>query len=163
MSLEIIETVGKSEKTNLIIYRVKTQCCCCGREMIVAMREDICNDYENYNTETWCGDCAISEGKVTKKILKKLPGDFYMSVSYVPEESHKGEKPSTYQDYLKTDHWKRVRQEAVERAGNRCQLCNKPGTLHVHHRTYENIGDERPNDLIALCGYCHAKFHDKLG
>jgi hypothetical protein len=27
--------------------------------------------------------------------------------------------------------------------------------LEVHHRTYERVGREDDNDLIALCCYCH--------
>lgn len=67
-----------------------------------------------------------------------------------------------YAEYLKTEHWKVYRNEALERAGNRCQLCNSAGLLHVHHNTYERRGQELPRDLIALCANCHAKFHDKL-
>jgi 5-methylcytosine-specific restriction endonuclease McrA len=67
-----------------------------------------------------------------------------------------------YREYLKTKHWQRVRTGAVRRAKSRCQLCNEPGQLHVHHRTYERLGAERNSDLIALCEDCHAKFHAKL-
>lgn len=70
-----------------------------------------------------------------------------------------------YKEYhkrvLKGSHWKSLKLQAIHRAGNRCQLCNAKGRLHVHHRTYENIGNESLNDLIVLCNDCHEKFHDK--
>jgi hypothetical protein len=67
-----------------------------------------------------------------------------------------------YSLYLQTPHWQAMRQATWERCGNRCQLCNSQDGLHVHHRTYENLGRENPEDLIVLCSKCHAKFHDKL-
>ena len=32
----------------------------------------------------------------------------------------------------------------------------------MHHRTYDNLGDEEPEDLVVLCRKCHATFHGKL-
>lgn len=31
--------------------------------------------------------------------------------------------------------------------------------LEVHHLTYERLGCEAPDDLLVLCGRCHATFH----
>jgi len=67
----------------------------------------------------------------------------------------------TYAEYLQSDHWKQFAAEAKERAGNRCQLCNADGELHTHHRTYDRLGEELPEDVVVLCADCHAKFHDK--
>jgi hypothetical protein len=162
MDLSIIEIIRKSPKTGQTIFRVKTKCFCCGEEMVVAMCEEIYADYKKYLSETWCQDCAVTKGKVSEREVRETNGRFYLSLLYVPEKSHKGDKPIDYHKYLQTEHWQKVRQAAIERAGARCQLCNKPGILHVHHRTYENVGNEQPEDLIALCAHCHAKFHDKL-
>jgi hypothetical protein len=65
----------------------------------------------------------------------------------------------TYQAYLASPHWKEVRQQAIERAGGSCMLCNRNGTLHVHHRTYERLGAEEPMDIIVLCASHHRQFH----
>ena len=65
----------------------------------------------------------------------------------------------SYQEYLSTPHWKRVRKEALKRAGYKCQLCNSESPLHVHHRTYERLGYEEPGDIIALCAKHHKQFH----
>ena len=67
-----------------------------------------------------------------------------------------------YQEYLQSDYWKLFASEAKERVGNRCQLCNSEGSLHVHHRTYERLGEELPDDVTVLCADCHARFHDKI-
>ena len=67
-----------------------------------------------------------------------------------------------YQEYLQTDHWQETRKRALKRAGFKCQLCSSNGKLHVHHRTYENLGNENNADLIVLCETCHGKFHNKV-
>lgn len=43
-------------------------------------------------------------------------------------------------------------------SGGRCRLCNEGGldvVLTMHHRTYERLGAELPDDLTCLCGVCH--------
>lgn len=65
-----------------------------------------------------------------------------------------------YADYLKTDHWQRMRQEALARCGHKCMVCGARAGLEVHHNTYERRGHELPQDLIVLCRTCHQTFHD---
>jgi 5-methylcytosine-specific restriction endonuclease McrA len=65
-----------------------------------------------------------------------------------------------YEDYLQTLHWQELRRVVLSQAGNRCQVCNDgDGILDVHHRTYENLGDEREGDVVVLCRSCHDLFH----
>jgi 5-methylcytosine-specific restriction endonuclease McrA len=69
-----------------------------------------------------------------------------------------------YKEYISSDEWKEKSKHAKEKAEWKCQLCNKSGTnktLHTHHRTYENLGNEKDGDLIVLCQSCHEKFHRK--
>ena len=67
----------------------------------------------------------------------------------------------SYPEYLKTDHWQNVRRAALKRAKYRCQVCNtNQSVLHVHHRTYENRGQELARDVIVLCETCHRTFHE---
>lgn len=69
-----------------------------------------------------------------------------------------------YPEYLESEHWKALAQKARARAGYRCQLCNKNGLLHVHHRTYENRGRTGEcGDLVVLCEGCHKHFHNITG
>ena len=69
----------------------------------------------------------------------------------------------SYKEYLKSDHWKKIRERALRASRYKCQLCNKANTiLDVHHRTYERRGREFRKDVIVLCRSCHVKFHDKL-
>lgn len=61
-----------------------------------------------------------------------------------------------YVAYLRTVHWQQVREDALARAGFRCQKCRRGDrTLDVHHINYDNRGDEAPEDLVVLCRGCH--------
>ena len=64
-----------------------------------------------------------------------------------------------YQAYLRSDAWRRRREHALTWADHRCQVCNSPHDLVVHHRTYESIGHEDLADLTVLCSECHDIFH----
>ena len=66
---------------------------------------------------------------------------------------------AAYQAYLRSPGWRAKREWALERADNRCQVCNGNDRLEVHHRTYENLGAERPGDLTVLCHECHGLYH----
>lgn len=86
-------------------------------------------------------------------------GAFGLAVEYILSNPR-----IDYHVYITSDEWKAKAKAAKQRAGNRCQLCNKSKDeiqLHAHHRTYERLGHEEDSDLIVLCANCHAKFHDK--
>lgn len=67
-----------------------------------------------------------------------------------------------YDDYIRSAKWRKRAQVAKVAAGHRCQICYTPeseAVLHTHHRTYRNLGNEKPEDLIVLCEDCHFLFH----
>lgn len=64
-------------------------------------------------------------------------------------------KALPYRDYLKTDWWGWKRDKAIRRAHGDCELCQERAAKDVHHVTYERLGCERPDDLVALCRRCH--------
>lgn len=63
-----------------------------------------------------------------------------------------------YQEYLKSDHWKKISRQAIG-IKKRCQQCAFPYELNVHHQNYERLGRELITDLIVLCRACHARHH----
>ena len=65
-----------------------------------------------------------------------------------------------YQVYLQGEQWQAIRRRALARAKYKCLVCSSPFHLHVHHKTYSNVGDELPDDLCVLCSDCHRKVHD---
>lgn len=79
-------------------------------------------------------------------------------------ESVEFHRTMPYAEYLLSEHWKFVRALALERDDNKCRLCGIREGLQVHHSSYDNRGNEDQylNDLITLCGNCHATFHGKI-
>lgn len=72
--------------------------------------------------------------------------------------------------YLFSGHWREFRASVLEvqraRLGrNVCERCPEDANekitdeLHVHHRTYERLGEERLDDVEILCEACHDKEH----
>ena len=68
-------------------------------------------------------------------------------------------KAKNYAKYIASPEWKSKSKEIKKDFGDRCRLCNRKGILHTHHRTYERLGIEHPEDLIPLCEKCHDSFH----
>ena len=78
-----------------------------------------------------------------------------------------------YSDYLKTEHWRNLRELSFQKAQGICKCCKKPlsNNFICHHKTYWRIGRERINhrflrdDVIAVCPHCHngeSKNHERL-
>lgn len=63
--------------------------------------------------------------------------------------------------YLRSKEWARKRHEAIVRARWRCEVCGRwsfdEQDYQVHHKTYEHFGDERPEELMAMCRRCHRR------
>jgi hypothetical protein len=64
-----------------------------------------------------------------------------------------------YATYIASHRWRtneaRLRELAF--AQGKCRLCAARTSLEVHHRDYDNLGNERDGDLVALCNDCHRK------
>lgn len=77
-----------------------------------------------------------------------------------------------YATYMKSGAWyeRRRQWEAGEKArlqqGNILCAgeCGKEWTLadHLHHRTYDRLGNEAHEDLWAMCENCHYRLHEVL-
>ena len=69
-----------------------------------------------------------------------------------------------YLAYLRSARWSGIpygkRHQALVRADFRCQIpgCARPA-IQVHHWTYKRLGDEAPEDLCAVCLWCHKRLH----
>lgn len=73
---------------------------------------------------------------------------------------------NSYQEYLRSDEWKKKRDRIIERDGF-CLICSSTKKLRVHHNTYDRCDwingecNELQKDLITICDQCHKKFHNK--
>lgn len=68
-------------------------------------------------------------------------------------------KPINYYEYLESPAWRDRANAAIARSGGKCQLCGGRRGLAAHHNSYKNLGNEPPEDLVALCRRCHEAFH----
>jgi hypothetical protein len=73
----------------------------------------------------------------------------------------------TYSDYLKTDHWKLTRSNALLR-NPECVFCDSATHLQVHHKTYSHndvsiLFGEEPKNLYVVCASCHRLLHYYFG
>jgi hypothetical protein len=70
-----------------------------------------------------------------------------------------GNRRVDYYEYIASPEWHAKAEAAKARVGYRCQLCNSGrddgAVLDAHHRTYERLGHERPEDITVLCHECH--------
>ena len=64
-----------------------------------------------------------------------------------------------YQEYLKSEHWRKTRARKLEESGNCCEKCPAKHMLSVHHLTYERLWKELMTDLEVLCDVCHKTAH----
>lgn len=78
-----------------------------------------------------------------------------------------------YEQYLRSPGWRVRRAAALKRCGGRCEDCARErewaggsGSGHlvwpaveIHHLTYERVGNELPDDLVALCERHHRARH----
>ena len=74
-----------------------------------------------------------------------------------------------YKDYLKTDHWQKLRKEKIKKVKD-CEICGTKNTiLDVHHKRYKDWRGEsylfrEPKGVLkVLCRDCHFLFHNLFG
>ena len=63
-----------------------------------------------------------------------------------------------YKTYIESEEW----QERSRNFLNKyplCEFCGIEKSNQVHHKTYENIGNETDKDLTAVCDICHSHIH----
>lgn len=73
-----------------------------------------------------------------------------------------GYRNMPYKVYLKTEHWEETKEHMLEKYNHKCALCDRTDNLQVHHKTYDNKGEEKEDDLIVLCPICHMKEHTRI-
>jgi hypothetical protein len=145
-------------------YEINFPCRKCGKNITAKSISDL-EHYralmkDAYNLDKYpgvqcdpCHDAYINEIRTSRN----YEGDWG---SYFEQKTAEFQS-MPYAEYLKTPEWNDTRKHALKRAGYRCQTCNDAAPLDVHHRTYERLGRERINDIIALCRRCHKKFHSE--
>ena len=69
-----------------------------------------------------------------------------------------------YKKYIKSQEWKEKRQAKLETCDFKCECeggCVREAT-QIHHLHYDTLGNERIEDLQALCAKCHMSKSSKV-
>jgi len=72
-----------------------------------------------------------------------------------------------YNNYLQSPEWEARRRNALRSADNCCERCRaissrKVPAVEVHHLHYRTLGEEEPEDIAAVCAWCHREIHAKV-
>jgi hypothetical protein len=68
----------------------------------------------------------------------------------------------TYEAYLQSGRWAGARISYTEAGLPQCCVICGRQDFHLHHRSYEFLGDEPPFHLVALCEDHHYEVHKLL-
>ena len=99
-----------------------------------------------------------------KQQITKEDWQFYWTNQNARSGYDCGFRPETdddstfYASYLRSVRWKRFRAVVLILAGGRCADCGE-NAEHVHHLTYARLGNERLEDVVPLCRFCHENRH----
>ena len=82
---------------------------------------------------------------------------------FTVEELRRIYEEQGYDKYRETKHWRGVVARTLARDKFACRLnVSHTQKLAVHHRTYENIGCEKDEDVFTMCETCHSNQHFRL-
>lgn len=101
-----------------------------------------------------------SKKKRSKRKKKNPVSKHILTYEISPETFGNGRQ--IYYKYIQSDRWKEVRKKMFDRYGRKCQSCDNRGNLHIHHKTYRNLCNERWSDLEILCARCHMAVHEAM-
>lgn len=153
---------------------------CCANQSLIDIRFEQAN--KTVVQRTACTNCKALIGGAKKKWADFAALRFYSQESYKEHEEKKSLSHKKlfnhiqalqdnfrrdqqenwwqkYQEHLKSDRWKIIRNLVLKRESSICQGCKQAEAVHIHHLTYENMGDELLFQLVALCLKCHQKLH----
>lgn len=96
--------------------------------------------------------------KISNEIKQKQPKN-----TPAPEKNKTTKRQKRYQTYMSSDAWRQKRLLVLERDLHKCTARMKGCTIkanHVHHVSYEFLGDEPLWDLQSVCVNCHRRIHN---
>lgn len=134
------------------------------------------DDWSIYRAHSMIGKAVVNDWYVdaVEAMIEKEESDIEKmvneSMDSLNECLKRDDEMSKYHDYIKSDAWKRKRQEYyssnlyknLKGSGKwNCYCCeshDKP--LDLHHKTYKRLGNENiAVDLIPVCRDCHQEIH----
>lgn len=113
---------------------------------------EYCDDCGNFSEYGYTG-CGL------KKAIERYGSAMVDAARHESTAPIRDKRPN-YREYIQSAEWFSKRNAAILRADGKCQIsgCDRDAE-QVHHRHYLNLGNERDEDLMAVCRDCHEKIH----
>lgn len=144
-------TIDNKNQERLRLHR---QCLNCGgcvdRTKPLSFKkysQEIRFEFSYYNYENW---------------IEEKNAEFANLWESVKELNRDTSKFTKYSNYIQSEDWKLKRSEVLLRDNNLCQVCKKDAAEEVHHITYDNLFNEKLEDLLSVCKICHKEIHSQL-
>jgi hypothetical protein len=67
----------------------------------------------------------------------------------------------SYDAYLASAHWRRVRRRIERAVPARCVVCGTTRRVELHHRHYFSLGNEGPDAVEWRCRKHHLQAHGR--
>ena len=90
-----------------------------------------------------------------------FPARWFLPPSKKPKLTLRQKRQIEYRKYLNSGHWQEKRVLIRERSEGYCECCGDMEMYAVHHLTYERLGCERLDDLLAVCFNCHNRLYEE--
>ena len=97
------------------------------------------------------------------EVAKKISDELKPPAPPKRPENQSTKRQKQYQTYMSSDAWRQKRLLVLERDLHKCTARMKGCTIkadHVHHVSYEFLGDEPLWDLQSVCVNCHRRIHN---
>ncbi|MCW0520628.1 HNH endonuclease [Riemerella anatipestifer] len=88
--------------------------------------------------------------------IENVNFDYKLSKEDVDENNFRISNFGKLQEHYASEKYRNIRKKALIRDNYQCQICKKDAE-EVHHLTYENIPNEKVEDLQSLCSKCHVE------
>ncbi|APX99464.1 HNH endonuclease [Lacinutrix venerupis] len=138
------------------LINVMTKCTKCDKFLKAHKHRDV--DLSNLNSKN------LEEGFEYQDRLKEIRILFAKKINELRLEQKKLTNEWSiqqwYYGYLQSNIWKKKREWVLKNVDYKCERCGKKALL-VHHKTYDRVGYENPEDLMAVCKSCHGKEHSE--
>jgi hypothetical protein len=98
---------------------------------------------------------------IDKKFFKTTKVKSKVKKTTAKPKKRKRKLSKEYLDYINGEKWAAIKLDLYHIRGRKCEVCQSTKTVDVHHKTYKNLFNEEPEDLILLCRYHHNMVHKK--
>lgn len=150
----------RRKKTSSGAEQYRWQCQNCGAAVGNALKKSPLENLANISgKEIPVFDDALFESHTNIRLVRS---DTISNAQRLKGEQDKAQHKAFRENYMASPRWKNLRQLVIARCNNRCEGCGRAAVAHVHHKTYDHLGDELLFELVGLCAGCHEKAHSKI-